>query len=150
MAVVLFGTMFFSLAAAMFVSALSQHPDRAMLGAFGMTLLITVSLAAIDRLLLSGMANLGVGSIVPGPYQAFAGVWDDKFRLPPENFWPSVLWTHALSWQLLWQASWTLPRGIVQNAAGSLANEWRERLLRRMTGEAAEAKDFRRRWLKRN
>ena len=61
MAVVLLDTLFFSLAAAMFVSSLSRHSDRAMIGAFGFILAITVGLEGLDRVFLGDMARVGIG-----------------------------------------------------------------------------------------
>jgi hypothetical protein len=150
MVAVLASAVLFSLAAGMLVSMISWYPSRARVGTLALVLAVGGILLVFDQLMIGQMGKWGVGSIVPGLFQAYTLVADDKYALPPGNFWWSIGFTNLLALYFLWQAGHWLSRGVLVRPKDLAANSLRERFLRWGTGETADADRFRRRWLKKN
>lgn len=107
---VLLNTLLFSLATGMFASSISVRPGRAMTAAGFLIVLFTIPSALVDHLAFADLRLFGTDYILPGPIQAYALGWDGRYQLPPYNFFPSVLFTLALSVGQLSLASRILPR----------------------------------------
>ena len=110
MTLVFMTTLFFSLAAAMFVSALSHQENRAMTGAAALILFVGAGLPLIEF----GLAQVGFpmrsAVALPSPVTAWRLAFDSSYRMWGRSFWASLLWTHGLSWAFLVSASVLLPR----------------------------------------
>ncbi|MBI4327333.1 MAG: ABC transporter permease [Chloroflexi bacterium] len=150
MVLVLVATLFFSLAAGMFVSAISRRLSQAMSGAFLVITLITAGLPIIDLSLLGELRRWAVDYFMPGPFQAFALVSDQRFALPPNTFLPSVAFTLALSAGFLALASRILPRVGLDDSRRFRISAWRERWQRRLAGGGEDQRRWRRRILRQN
>ena len=110
MALVLLNTIFFSLAAGMFVSSVSQQDHRAMAGAAGLIVLIAGVLPLAEFILnKAGLAVLFTLSL-PSPVTAWRLAFDAPFRMWGRSFGYSLLLAQGLSWVLLILAGIQLPR----------------------------------------
>jgi ABC-type Na+ efflux pump permease subunit len=118
MVAVLFGTLFFSLAAGMFISAISRRTGRSMAGTAALLVLIPGVLAQVDILFFEDLRRLETGFLVPGPYQAYQLVWDERYELPPHGFWSAVGFTLFVASSLLALASAILPRTVCETSNG--------------------------------
>ena len=144
-------TLFFSLAAGMFVSSISRQLSRAVGGAFLLITLITIGLPIIDLSLFGELRRWAVDYVIPGPFQAFALVSDQRFALPPNTFLPSVAFTLALSAGFLALASRILPRVCLDDSRRFWISGWQERWQRLLAGESGgDQRRRRRRILLRN
>ncbi|MEK7676328.1 MAG: hypothetical protein AAB676_10900, partial [Verrucomicrobiota bacterium] len=144
-------TLFFSLAAGMFVSSISRQLSRAVGGAFLLITLITIGLPIIDLSLFGELRRWAVDYVIPGPFQAFALVSDQRFALPPNTFLPSVAFTLALSAGFLALASRILPRVCLDDSRRFWISGWQERWQRLLAGESGgDQRRRRRRILRRN
>jgi ABC-type Na+ efflux pump permease subunit len=139
-AVVLLNTLFFSLSAGIFVSTLSQHERKAMmgtvlallLGAFGpflvLALLSEFVSPAFDNPDIAGVivvfsALYPFGWLMGGTMPAVAWI-----PFPAFSFWCSVLLVHLLSWRLLRFSSRVLPRIWQTRTSNSALARQRERV----------------------
>src|SRR5438094_1600446 len=104
MALVCLNTIFFSLAAGMLVSSLSQQNHRAMTVTGGLIVAVGSIHPFVE--LVFGLAGLAL----PSPLTAWHLAFDFSYRLRGNNFWYSLLFTHLLSWVLLGCAGVLLPR----------------------------------------
>jgi hypothetical protein len=124
MTLVLMNTLLFSLACGMFASAMSVRPARALAGTVALLALWTAPSALIDEFLLPMPLPASTDYILPGPFQAFALVWDGRYLLPPNDFWPSVAFTASLSFGQLALASCVLPRVVQEKIWPSVIHSW--------------------------
>ena len=108
MALVLTNTLFFSLTAGLFVSAISRQERQAWLGSMLLVVFFTVGLPV-------GAGVLGGGGsswlmTMASPWTGFSNVFDAEYTAAPEMFWNSVWIVHCLGWLGLALASCLLPR----------------------------------------
>jgi len=104
MALVCLNTIFFSLAAGMLASSLSQQNHRAMTLTAGLIVAVGSIHPFVE--LVFGLAR----PASPSPLTAWDLAFDFSYRLRGNNFWYSLLFTHLLSWVLLGCAGVLLPR----------------------------------------
>lgn len=109
MSLVLLNTLFFSLAAGIFSSALSIQPARSSAATVLWIAVWMAPSALTDHFFFRDLRRFGTDYLLPGPFQAFALVWDGRYGLAPFNFWPSVLFTFALGVSLIVLASRITP-----------------------------------------
>src|SRR5882672_4134833 len=76
--------------------------------------------------------------------------FDAMFKTSPNYFYPSVLFTHALSWVLLLAASLIVPRTWQDKALSAEAVRRHERLNRIRMGSAGQRRSVRQRLLEIN
>jgi hypothetical protein len=101
----LLNALFFSLAAGMFVSAISRDSQKAMSGTIFLTLLFLVGGPLLDSLLerLSGKDKAWLSLASPAFTFVKAGNWSPVF-------WTSLAVSHGLGWLFLGAASFLIPR----------------------------------------
>ena len=160
-ALLLLNTLFFSMAAGVFASALSRHERRAMF-ATACVILLTVFAPYAFALLyaLWQWKQTGVGppgfDDLPGVVQ-FSPVF--AFRILRASvmtpgifarFYTSILATHLLSWTLLIIASWIVPRVCRERVPGRWGTRWLLLKNRWTYGNPERRKTFRTRLLNRN
>jgi ABC-type Na+ efflux pump permease subunit len=140
MAVCLVNTMFFSLTAGLFISAISRDERRAIGGALALVLGITLGLPFVGMLLeeLTGLRGRhGVAEMfsTPSPlYGLMVGLQRLLDTTPggpsPAPFWVCQVWVHGLGWLFLLLACVVLPRtwhetGNDQAPGANLGRWWR-------------------------
>ena len=143
---VLFNTMFFSLALGMFISAISRDAQRAMNG----TVLLCALFLALLPMFDWAMAGWDDTKFVARFSLASAGftfTQTDQTRLG--NFWTSLVVTHLLSWLFLAAACVIAPHAWQESASvtGSGSNS---RAQRRRFGAPVQRAALRQRWLAEN
>ena len=117
-ALVLLNTIFFSLAAGIFVSALNRNERQAMFTTIFVALVATLTpfiLAFILAISVSFQINdprdiWPLLALSPGYGLGYVLTWSTFSPLPVNSFWWSLLLVHLLSWTLLLLASRVLPR----------------------------------------
>ncbi len=120
LALVLVNTLFFSLTAGLFVSAISRDESRAWGASYGLVALLTLYpvLAAWWHFLP------GAPLIYLSPSLAFGCLSDGQYRLNSGMFWSSVRWSHAISWAFLVLASFLLPRAWQERVTAKSGSAW--------------------------
>ena len=138
MVLVLLNTLFFSLAAGMFVSSMSLHYNRSMAGAAGLILTIGAALPLAEFILhRAGLAVRWMLSL-PSPVTTWELAFDASYRISRQGFGISLLLTQTLSWLFLALASVLLPRlwpgtaSVNPGAGGKAARAVESILLRRL------------------
>ena len=106
---VFLNTIFFSLAAGMFVSSLSQQDNRATAGAAGLIVLIGGALPLVEFALNKAGLVVRFALSLPSPLTAWQLAFDAPFRMRGRSFGCSLLLTQALSWLFLILAGVQLP-----------------------------------------
>jgi hypothetical protein len=124
MTAVLLNTLLLSLAAGILASALSVRPGRAIAATVFILVLLTAPSALIDHFLFRELRRFGTDYVFPGPYEAYALVWDGRYPLAPESFWPAVFCTSATSAAMLLVAGRIIPRACLEPAGVPLARRW--------------------------
>ncbi|MBI3875035.1 MAG: ABC transporter permease subunit, partial [Verrucomicrobia bacterium] len=151
MALLLLNTLFFSLAAGVFVSTVSRDERRAAGGALVLIGFVAAGLPfcgwAIVEYLYNGVGEPPLGWLLPSPVFAIHLEMDRSTPTVPPEFWWSLLTTHLLGWLLLAEASQLLPRVWRDRPATVRRELWRERWLRWSYGDAAERARYRARLL---
>lgn len=110
MAIALVNTLFFSLSAGMFVSALSRNDQKAMASAAGLIFFVSCGLP-LAAVFAAGLGLTGrPGLALASPLTAWQNAFDGSFRLRPADFGWSILLTQAWSWMFLMLAAVLLPR----------------------------------------
>lgn len=147
---VILNSLFFALAAALFVSAVSRGALAAFVGAVLLVGFFTLGILAIEgfyhELTRQGYREpvlVRIGPLV-GLVSCMAG------RPMPNQtvmFWQSVVSTHLLAWLFLVLASSIAPRVWQEKGLTVTRLKWRERLTRWSVGRARERKDYRQRML---
>lgn len=142
--------LFFSLAVGMFCSAISRDERRAMVVAFLIVLFFAGGfpfLAAICHE-WQPARPLYHYVFIPSPGYAAATAFDYPFNKWPFNhFYPSVVFTHVLSWGLLVAASLIVPRTWQDKALTAEQVRRREKLNRWQLGSTEKRRNFRQRLL---
>jgi ABC-type transport system involved in cytochrome c biogenesis permease component len=150
---VLLNTLFFSLAAGIWVSSLCHNDRRAMGGTIFAIFLFSAGLPLLGVVWVNYAQN-GVGSIPPGFYLPSPGfafrealaIGQGAARVKPE-YWISFAIVHGLGWFFLLLASSSLPRSWQDKPSGVRALRWRERWKLWSFGDADERHAFRTRLL---
>jgi hypothetical protein len=88
--------------------------------------------------------------LLPGPFQAFGLVADDRFNLSLNSFWQATFFTFWLGVSFLALGSLILPCTCRSKPYSRPFENWRERWSRRATGAPADLRMFRRQMLKAN
>ena len=151
MVLVLGNTLFFSLAAGMWISSLGRQARNTVVTTLGLILFVTggIPLCGIlfDQYLLKPPhGEPPVIALLPSPAYAFFLTSSAWFRasLDP-NFWWSLLATHSLGWGLLALASARLPHAWQDKPASIKTVHWRERWKQWSYGNSEERRAFRER-----
>ena len=151
MALVLANTFLLSLAAGMFMSAISQSARRAMAGTF---LLLLLSSAGLGFMLLVPAVGrfpfLPLACTALDPASSFVLSFDAQYASAPKLYWWSAGIIHGFGWVFLILASLIVPRSWQDHPAGAAGSRWRERWRRWSYGADAERVEFRRRLLDQN
>lgn len=122
MALVCLNTIFFSLTAGIFVSALSEQNTRSMAGAAVLIVFIGGVLPLAESI-FSGAGLAGRFLLaLPSPLTAWELAFDSSFRMQGRSFAYSLLLTQAMGWLFLVFASVLLPR-VWQSGGGSMIRE---------------------------
>ena len=117
---VFLNTIFFSLAAGMFVSSLSQQDNRAAAGAAGLIVLIGGALPLVEFVLNKAGLAARFALSLPSPLTAWQLAFDAPFRMWGRSFGYSLVLTQALSWLFLILAGVQLPR-LWRRGSGSIS-----------------------------
>ena len=149
MTVVLANALFFSLAAGIFVSAMSRGARKAMAGTFLLILLINGGLPGLGGWLAYPRQPYTVNTafLLPSLGYAYALAFDTPYRADPDGFRWSIVLTHGLAWLFLALASVAARNSWQDKSAGALAARWRQRWQRWSYGNAAQRAAFRTRLL---
>jgi ABC-type transport system involved in multi-copper enzyme maturation permease subunit len=143
MSLALVNTLFFSIAAAMWVSSRSLSTYRAMASTLCLILGL-VAVAQVARVCMefapARFANPLFYLSILSPAEPFLLAGDAGYMFEGRTFWLSLGFTHLLGWTFLGLAAWSLPH-LVEPAEGT---GFRRRLL---TGELIAGKSQRRRAL---
>ena len=149
MTLVLVNGLFFSLAAGLFVSAMSKSPRKTMLGTFLLVLFIHGGLPAIGV----WMAQSYYGGItlstffLPSVGCAYHWASDAFFKVRPDQYFQSMLVIHALGWLLLALASIIVRHSWQDKPAGAALSRWQQRWQHWSYGNPAQRLGFRARLL---
>jgi ABC-type Na+ efflux pump permease subunit len=149
MALVLTNTFFFSLAAGMFMSALSQSPRRAMAATliFLLGCSLGISLAAGLVPFIYESPDLRYLCHLLNPFSPLDLVYDFPFKKEAATFWVSCGIIHGSAWLFLALASGIVPRSWQDHSTGGRGGRWRENWRRWNFGNDADRIAFRRRLL---
>ena len=149
MALVLANTFFFSLAAGMFMSAISKSPRRAMAATFLFLLASSLGLFIASELIpfiYESQDLMHLCYLFDPGYSAFC-MPDLMFKTRANDFWTSAGIIHALAWLFLVLASIIVPRSWQDHSSGARGGRWRENWRRWNFGSDADRVAFRRRLL---
>jgi hypothetical protein len=152
MALVALNTLFFSLAAGIFVSALSRSARSAMT----MTLLLILLFAAVLPALGAWLGfvvrakSVPVAFLLPSPGFAYFTAFDSAFIRIGPAFWWSLGLIHGLGWLFLVLASLIAPHSWKERPPGAQRLRWNDRLRSWSYGDPAERTAFRRLLLNKN
>jgi hypothetical protein len=105
MAFALMNTLFFSLTASLFVSAVSRRERQAWLGSVLLVGGFTVAVPLAEPFLGWLGSTLGLAS----PWTLFQTAFESSYLLNPQRFWEAALVVHLLGWLWLLLASVLLP-----------------------------------------
>ena len=150
-------TMFFSLSVGMFCSAISRDERRAMVVTLLAMLFFTIGLWMLAMMAdeILNISGKGEYILIPSPVCAAAYAFDALYNsksttLPFNPFYPSVLFTHVLSWVLLIAASIIVPRTWQDKALTVAQMRRREKLNQFQLGSSVKRRSFRQRLLESN
>ncbi len=118
-ALTLLNTLFFSLAIALCISALSRQTHRAISGTIVALTLITVGPLLLRSPLPGWLSPVGPWLVIVSPASAIRDAQDVWYRTASAEFWASIGATHGLAWLALAAAGVIVP------------SSWRERQSRR-------------------
>jgi ABC-type transport system involved in cytochrome c biogenesis permease component len=149
---VLTNTLFFSLSAGCFVSALSRHDRRSMAGTLLLILLITggVPLLGYIAAFRKGGFQYDSAFLLVSSGYSFALASDANFKVDPQHFWTSLIITHVFGWGFLVLASAIAPYAWQDKAVGEKQALRRERWQRWKFGSTEVRDAFRTRLLELN
>jgi ABC-type transport system involved in cytochrome c biogenesis permease component len=147
---VLSNTLFFSLGAGMFLSAISRHERKAMTGTFLLLLLIVGGpplMGYIAAVRQTGPFVFDPTYLLTCPVFAYWTAFDKQFAAGSNNFWSTVLITHLMGWAFLVLASFAVPYSWQDKPSGAKRVAWRERWQLWKFGNAEVRQAFRTRLL---
>lgn len=152
MTLVLSNTLFFSLSAGCFVSALSRHERKSMAGTFLLILIITAGPPCLGYLLAFRKAGFQYDPtfLLSSAGYAYALAFDKAFRMIPQHFWTATICTHVFGWAFLVLASALAPYSWQDRVIGKKGELRRERWQRWKFGTAEVRQVFRTRLLEVN
>lgn len=146
-------TLFFSLAVGMFCSAISRDERRSMVAAFAIVMVIAggfpfLGLLCHEWQAIRALRPLAEPLLVPSPGYAAVMAFEIPFTKSAFNyFYPSVIFTHALSWGLLLASSLIVPRTWQDRALSPAQLRRREKLEQLRLGTAEKRRAIRQRLL---
>jgi ABC-type transport system involved in multi-copper enzyme maturation permease subunit len=149
MALVLASALFFSLAAGIFVSALSRGARKAMAGTLALVLLFHAGLPALGAWLAyrQGSSTVGTEFLLPSAGYAYALVFETPSAIKTDEFQESMAVILGTAWLFLALASLAARRSWQDKPAGALRARWQQRWQRWSYGDASSRAAFRRRLL---
>ncbi len=149
MTLVLANALFFSLAAGIFVSAISRNARKAMACTLLLVLLIDAAFPALGAWMAFRQAANSVNTafLLPSAGYAYWLVFDAQYRIDPDGFRWSILLTQGLAWLFLALASVGARHSWQDKPVGALAARWLQRWQRWSYGNAAQRVAFRTRLL---
>lgn len=152
MVLVLTNTLFFSLSAGCFVSAMSRNDRKSMAGTLLLILLITGGVPLLGYVVAfrKGGFQYDPAFLLLSSGYSFALSADSGFKAHPQDFWTSIITTHALGWLFLVLASALAPYSWQDKAIGSKQALRRERWQEWKFGAAEVRRAFRSRLLEIN
>ncbi len=146
--------LFFSLAVGMFCSAISREERKAVFGALGILLVLTVGLPLIGLWITAEnrLSHPPAVTLVLSPGYASFMAFEEPFRTfrRYNYFYHSVVAVQIMSWILLFSASLIVPRTWKDKASSLRAQAWQARRDRFRFGSEGERKLFRLRVLAMN
>lgn len=149
MTLVLANTLFFSIAAGIFISAMSRSARKAMAGTFFLILLINAGLPCFGYWFAFHQSanSLDPAFLLPSVGYAFGLAFDAQYRGAADEFQWSILLTQGLGWLFLALASVAARNSWQDRPAGALRARWRQRWQRWSYGNASQRAAFRTRLL---
>ena len=152
MALVLANTLFFSLAAGIFVSTMSKSARKAMFGTLLLILLIHGGWPALGAWITYRYYNGSALStfLLPSAGYTYALAFDAGFKSRPGEYLESMLVIHGLGWVLLALASVIVRNSWQDKPAGAGLARWQQRWQQWSYGNAAQRLAFRARLLNLN
>ena len=152
MVLVLTNTLFFSLCVGIFLSAVSVHERKAMLGTFGLILLITAGPPLLGYIVAIRQVPhyYNPAFLLASSGYSYAMVLDVNFKVYGDGFWISVLLTHIFGWTFLVLASICVRYSWQDKPIDASAVQWREKWQRWQFGDSLARKRFRTRLLEIN
>ncbi|HEV2391126.1 MAG TPA: ABC transporter permease subunit [Verrucomicrobiae bacterium] len=118
MALALLNTLFFSLAAGMFVSTFMRHSERAMLGALFVVLLFGAVLPLLAGTRMPGQLAHRIHPAWVSPFYAFHYSAGNFYPRQPRAFSSALLISNLLGWSFLAGASGLVPYISLENTSG--------------------------------
>lgn len=151
-AVVLVNTLWFSMCAGMFASAMNKSARHALGLTFFLLLIFTAGAPALGAWAAWFFKTRNVDTLFLKPCAVYSYMMalDRPFVTTPREFFWSVGVIHGLGWGFLGLASLVTPRTWQDRPAGAAGVRWRERWLYWSHGDSAERQSFRDRLLDRN
>lgn len=144
----LLNTLFFSLAAGLFVSAISRNQKRAANAAALLLIVFWIGFAALaEKLRVHNAIALAEFSALLSPWNTLQAVFGTGTTL---RFWWALLTTHLVAWSFLGLACLILPHAWKDKPVGPTGIPWRDGLRRWTLGNPATRVAFRRRLLDKN
>jgi ABC-type transport system involved in multi-copper enzyme maturation permease subunit len=152
MALVAVNTMFFSLSAGIFVSALARSPQKAFGATFALVVFLSGALPGIGAWVTERhrLRIVPIEFLLASPGFSYYMAWDMNFRRLPQEFWLSLGVIQVMGWLGLAAASVVVPHTWKDRPAGAQALRWRERWRLWCYGDLADRKEFRHRMLETN
>jgi len=149
MALVLANALFFSLAAGIFISAMSKSPRKAMFGALLLILLVHGGLPALGSWMTYRYygGNTLSTFLLPSAGYAYSLAYDAGFKSRPGEYLQSMLVIHGLGWALLALASVIVRNSWQDKPAGAMLSRWQQRWHQWSYGSPAQRLAFRARLL---
>jgi len=156
MTLLLANTLFFSLTAGLFTSAISRNERKTMLGASLLILFVTGGLPLIGLYVAKEIATPPLSTPPLAFYLASPGYAYSRIAVAalgagnPGTFWLSLLSTHLMAWGLLLLSCWILPSAWQDKPSTPAGAKWRERWQKWSMGNLEQRNAFRRRLLDMN
>lgn len=150
MALVLTNTLFFSLAAGIFISSMSQTARKAMAGTFFLILFITAGLPLLGvwAAFATKVRDVVQYFVLPSPGCMLTLAYESPMRASAANgFWISAGIVHGLAWVFLWLASLITPHAWQDKPASATGFRWREWWQTFSYGNRDKRRSFRKRLL---
>src|SRR6266496_3941862 len=127
MTLVLANTLFFSLAAGIFISAISRDARRAMAWTLILIVLINGALPGVGVWLAFSRATaVNPAFLLPSVWHGWWLAFETQYGADPSPFTWSILLTHALAWSFLALASFGARRSWQDRPAGAWVARWRQ------------------------
>jgi ABC-type transport system involved in multi-copper enzyme maturation permease subunit len=144
-AAVLVNTLFFSLCAGMFASAVSRSNRKAIGATFLIVLLFTAGSPALGAWIawMTDLRDVEPGWYFPSSVFTYVRAMDRQFRAQPDYFHWSLGIIHGMGWAFLGLASFIAPRTWQDRPTGARGLRWSDRWQNWTHGNRGERKAFR-------